>query len=250
MNKMVILCVDDENTIIRSLKEELMNLFGYKCAIEIAESGEEALEIFFELLNENREVPVVISDYIMPDMKGDELLKRVHQISPGTLNIMLTGQAVTEGVINAVNNANLFRYIEKPWEKEELRQAVCEAIECYSRGKMIEDEGMKLVNTMEYLEEKIQEKIVELEDLREKLGTTEGLSATGKLAENVALFKEISGFLDEIKTNISFLEKLGNESSIGDIHSIEAYLEKEKFLYKANKEKIEKLVNNVFTLEC
>lgn len=241
MNKTVILCVDDENIIIRSLKRELIELFDCKFMIETAESGQEALELFSELLNDNNEVAVVISDYIMPEMKGDELLKRIHVLSPKTLNIMLTGRAVTEGVMNAVNNANLFKYIEKPWEKEELRSVVSEAVDYYNRSKMAEEENKSIINTMKQLKEKALEKNLELEDLNEKLEKVEILYPVGKFEEDLFLFKEVERLLGSIKTNVSFLEKLCNEVDKNNITSFNSYLEKEKSMQKLNNEELKKI---------
>ncbi|MCA1992138.1 MAG: response regulator, partial [Coleofasciculus sp. S288] len=115
MNQPVIICVDDEATVLDSLEIELRKALGDEYLIEIAESGEEALELVEELLEAQHEVALVISDHIMPSMKGDELLKRIHAILPQTLKIMLTGQANLEAVANAINYANLYRYIAKPW---------------------------------------------------------------------------------------------------------------------------------------
>ena len=103
MSKPVIICVDDEKIVINSLKSELKSSFGDQYSFEFAESGEDALALFNELISEKTEIPLVIADYIMPEMKGDELLKQVHKISPATLKIMLTGQATVEGVTNAIN---------------------------------------------------------------------------------------------------------------------------------------------------
>ena len=110
MSKPVIICVDDEPTILDSLKIQLKKAIGDEYIIETAEGGEDALELLAELLEEEQEVALVISDYIMPDIKGDELLKRIHAISPKTLKIMLTGQADVEAVGNAINYAKLYRY--------------------------------------------------------------------------------------------------------------------------------------------
>ncbi|HAG81849.1 MAG TPA: hybrid sensor histidine kinase/response regulator, partial [Cyanobacteria bacterium UBA12227] len=93
MNKPVVICVDDEQTILDSLEIELQKSLGDEYLIETALGGEEALELIEELIEDNYEVVLVISDQIMPNLKGDELLKRVHEISPTTLKIMLTGQA-------------------------------------------------------------------------------------------------------------------------------------------------------------
>jgi PAS domain S-box-containing protein len=144
MTKQVIICVDDETTVLRSLKAELKKAVGNAYLIEIAEGGEEALGLVEELLEKGDEVPLVISDYIMPDMKGDELLKRVHQLSAKTLKIMLTGQADLEAVTNAINHAKLYRYIAKPWQSEDLKLTVKEAIHSYLQDKKLALKTAKL----------------------------------------------------------------------------------------------------------
>lgn len=69
--------------------------------------GIEALELVSYLLVDECEIAVVIADYIMPDMKGDEVWKRIHERSPNRLKIMLTCQATIEGVSHAVHSAQL-----------------------------------------------------------------------------------------------------------------------------------------------
>ena len=144
MKKPVIICVDDEQTILDSLEIDLLKAFEDKYLIETAQSGEEALELLSELLAEQYEVPVVISDQIMPNMKGDELLRRVHAISPNTLKIMLTGQADLEAVANAINYAKLYRYIPKPWQCEDLKLTVTEAIYRYFQDKQLAEKQIEL----------------------------------------------------------------------------------------------------------
>ncbi len=144
MTKQVIICVDDETTVLRSLKTELKQALGKDYLIEIAESGEYALELIEELLEDGYEIPLIISDYIMPDMKGDELLKRVHLISPKTLKVMLTGQADIEAVGNAIKYAKLYRYIAKPWQAEDLKLTVTEAIYSYLQDKKLAEKNAKL----------------------------------------------------------------------------------------------------------
>ena len=90
MSQQVIICVDDEKTVLRSLKAELQEAVGNDYIIEIAEGGQEALELIEELLEDGDEIPLIISDHIMPDMKGDELLKQAHIILPKSIKIMLT----------------------------------------------------------------------------------------------------------------------------------------------------------------
>ncbi|MBD0392342.1 MAG: PAS domain S-box protein, partial [Microcoleus sp. C1-bin4] len=144
MKKPVIICVDDEQTILDSLEIDLLKAFEDKYLIETAQSGEEALELLSELLAEQYEVPVVISDQIMPNMKGDELLRSVYAISPNTLKIMLTGQADLEAVANAINYAKLYRYIPKPWQCDDLKLTVTEAIYRYFQDKQLAEKQIEL----------------------------------------------------------------------------------------------------------
>ncbi|MEG4999319.1 PAS domain S-box protein [Microcoleus sp. B4-D4] len=144
MKKPVIICVDDEQTILDSLEIDLLKAFEDKYLIETAQSGEEALELLSELLAEQYEVPLVISDHIMPNMKGDELLRSVHAISPKTLKIMLTGQANLEAVANAINYAKLYRYIAKPWQSDDLKLTVTEAIYRYFQDKQLAEKQIEL----------------------------------------------------------------------------------------------------------
>ena len=144
MKKPVIICVDDEPTILDSLEIDLLKAFEDKYLIETAQSGEEALELLSELLAEQYEVPLVISDHIMPNMKGDELLRSVHAISPNTLKIMLTGQADLDAVANAINYAKLYRYIPKPWQSDDLKLTVTEAIYRYFQDKQLAEKQIEL----------------------------------------------------------------------------------------------------------
>jgi len=144
MSRQVIICVDDERTVLRSLKAELQEAVGNDYTIEIAEGGEEALELIEELLEDGDEVPLIISDHIMPDMKGDELLKQAHIILPKTIKIMLTGQADIGAIANAINSANLYRYITKPWQSEDLKLTVREALNSYLQAQRLAQQNAKL----------------------------------------------------------------------------------------------------------
>jgi PAS domain S-box-containing protein len=144
MSRQVIICVDDERTVLRSLKAELQEAVGNDYTIEIAESGEEALELIEEMLEDGDEVLLIISDHIMPDMKGDELLKQAHMILPKSIKIMLTGQADIGGIANAINSANLYRYITKPWQSEDLKLTVREALNSYLQDKQLTEKNAKL----------------------------------------------------------------------------------------------------------
>ncbi len=152
MTKQVIICVDDEKTILKSLKTELKEALGNTYQIEIAEGGKDALELIAELLEDGCEIPLIVSDYVMPDMKGDELLRLVHEISPKTLKVMLTGQATIEAVGNAIKHAKLYRYIGKPWQTEDLKLTVTEAVHSYSQDKKLGEQNAELLKINQELE--------------------------------------------------------------------------------------------------
>ena len=103
--------------------------------MEYAESGEEALEIAAELRAQGRELGLVISDFMMPGLRGDELLVRLHALSPNTVKILLTGQSDLSGVKRAINEANLYRFLEKPFLNEDVVLTVRAAIRRISRNR-------------------------------------------------------------------------------------------------------------------
>ncbi|MEG4024123.1 response regulator [Microcoleus sp. S13C4] len=140
MKKPVIVCIDDEPDVLNSLKIELKKAIGDRCIIETAEGGADALELLADLKAEECEIALVLSDYIMPDIKGDELLRKIHESSPDTLTIMLTGQADLEALSNAIKYAKLYRYIPKPWQNEDLKLTVVEAVHSYLQDQKLTDE--------------------------------------------------------------------------------------------------------------
>jgi len=92
-----------------------------------AESGMKALEI----LAEEGEVAVIISDQRMPEMKGTEFLSKTVPDFPDTVRIILTGFTDVEDLVDAINAGQVYRYITKPWDPEELKQVVERASETY-----------------------------------------------------------------------------------------------------------------------
>jgi len=162
MSTSAILCVDDELVVLESLKEQLKRSLGHGYTIEIAQSGEEALEIIDELRAEGLEIALIISDQIMPGMKGDELLVRLHTRFPQMLKVLLTGQANVEAVGNAVNAANLYRYIAKPWDATDLTLTVKEALRSYQRDRQLAEQNEALKQLNASLEQKVAERTAEL----------------------------------------------------------------------------------------
>ena len=145
MNKRLIICVDDEKVVLNSLKEQLLIHLPKTYRIETAESGDEALEIIDEYEDQGYEVLLVISDYVMPGMNGDELLEHIHAKHPDSVKILLTGQATLEGISQIINKAGLFRFIQKPWQKEDLILSTVEAIKSYEKDRQIETQNQELL---------------------------------------------------------------------------------------------------------
>ncbi|NJR25157.1 MAG: response regulator, partial [Richelia sp. CSU_2_1] len=143
MKKPVIVCIDDEPDVLNSLKIELKKAIGDRCIIETAEGGEDALELLADLQADEHQIALVLSDYIMPDIKGDELLRQIHEQSPDTLTIMLTGQADIQALSNSIKYAKLYRYIPKPWQDEDLQLTVVEAVHSYLQDQKLTIETIK-----------------------------------------------------------------------------------------------------------
>jgi signal transduction histidine kinase len=168
-----IVCVDDEAIILESLKEQLKRRYQ-DCLIEVAESGEEALEVLQELQAEGYRIALVISDQLMPGMKGDQLLTQVHQQYPSIMTILLTGQASTEAIAQAVNQANLYRYIAKPWEEMDLSLTVGEALRRYQQDEQLAEQNTKLKQMNQELsqlnlslEQKVMARTTELQQAKD-----------------------------------------------------------------------------------
>ncbi len=164
----IILCIDDERVVLNGLQSQLGRGFGKDFAIELAESGEEALELIKELLAAGNDVPVVISDELMPGLKGHELLRQIHQMSPATYTILLTGQSDNEAVIEAVNQANLYRYIAKPWEGHDMILTVREAIKGFYQDRQLESQNRLLDRHNKELEKIVEERTRQLQDEKRK----------------------------------------------------------------------------------
>ena len=132
--KYTILFVDDEPNILRALKRAL---FKMNINMLLADSGKKALELL-----ESNTVHVVVSDMKMPHMSGAELLEQVAKLYPETFRVVLTGFADIDSTIKAVNQGKIHRYLQKPWDNQELMNSLEEGLE---RVKL-KDENARLQN--------------------------------------------------------------------------------------------------------
>lgn len=157
-----ILCVDDERNVLRALERIFLD-DDYE--ILIANSGEEGLET----LRENPGVQVVISDYRMPGMNGVDFLRQVCNQCPETIRIVLSGYADTAAVVAAINEGQIYKFIPKPWNDDELRQTIGTAIEAFNLHRrnrelteQLEHSNEELRVLNEHLEQSILARTAEL----------------------------------------------------------------------------------------
>ncbi len=113
--KPTLLLVDDEARITRSLKMLFRNEFN----VLTTDNGHEAIKIAQE-----QPVAVVISDQRMPIMPGVDVLRGIREVSPHTMRLLLTGYADLAAVIGSVNEGEIFRFLQKPWDTEQIRADV------------------------------------------------------------------------------------------------------------------------------
>ncbi|MGF1570108.1 MAG: response regulator [Nodosilinea sp.] len=129
MSNAAILCVDDEASILKALKEQLKRCFGGQYVYEVALSAHEAWEVIDEFEEEGIKILIIVSDWLMPHIRGDEFLAAVHQRFPEIITVMLTGQADEVAIERARLTANLYSCIHKPWTEEELKQVISTALQ-------------------------------------------------------------------------------------------------------------------------
>ncbi|MDA3938188.1 MAG: response regulator [Spirochaetia bacterium] len=122
-NKKTILLVDDEISILNSLTRQLRKS-GY--TILKALGAEEAMRLL-----ESCTVSVIVSDERMPVMGGADFFHKIKTMYPDTIRIILSGYADSQVIINAINKGEVYRYITKPWNAEEVRSIISDAVNQY-----------------------------------------------------------------------------------------------------------------------
>ena len=121
-----ILVVDDEPDILRAFEFS----YGDDFTILGADGGAKALAILT-----TEDVSVIVADQRMPGMDGSELLERSMAVRPDAVRIILTGYTDIDALVRAVNRSRIYRYLNKPWDDEEMRSALERAIELYNLAR-------------------------------------------------------------------------------------------------------------------
>ncbi|PLX50863.1 MAG: histidine kinase [Desulfobulbaceae bacterium] len=157
-----ILCVDDEANVLKALQRLFMD---EEYELLTAETGEQGLA----LLDQEPATQIVISDYRMPGMNGVDFLKEVCARRPDTVRIVLSGYADTAAIVSAINEGQIYKFIPKPWNDDELRVTIAKAIELYflqqenstlSRELQDTNEELKVIN--DNLEKMVEERTQEI----------------------------------------------------------------------------------------
>jgi putative nucleotidyltransferase with HDIG domain len=173
-----ILLVDDEPGILSSLRR-LLRPAGYK--IHAAGSGKAGLEIL-----EREPIDLVLSDMRMPEMDGAKFLEQVRNRWPETTRILLTGYSDVTSTIDAINRGEIYRYISKPWDDNDLTLIVRDALE----RRRLQNENTRLLALTQAQND-------ELKDLNAGL--------EGKVRQRTAEIEQINSFLnlanDKLKQN-------------------------------------------------
>ena len=169
MGKDIILCVDDEEMMVEALKMELINNISSDILIETATSANEALLIVNESIDQGDRFILVISDQRMPGMNGEVLLAQLDKIIPQALKVLLTGYTNLDAVQYAINNASLFRYIQKPWEQEDLILTVKQAIDKFNTKRALDEKTQQIMKMNNELELRIEERTMQLSDTLKEL---------------------------------------------------------------------------------
>ncbi len=199
MGKGYIVCVDDQPAILDSLLTQLERAVGDRCEIETTESADEALELLEYLRRHGEIIEMLISDEIMPGIKGAQLLQIVNTRFPGVMKVMLTGQAGLDSVAYAINNANLDKYFTKPWEYRDLKLSV---------QNLLEKNALRRKN--QRLTQELQEKYDELEQTYLNLSSAhKQLKETQQQlihAEKLSLIGQLSsGIAHEVKNQLNMI---------------------------------------------
>lgn len=189
-----VLLVDDEPGILSSLRR-LLRPAGYR--IFTAESGKAGLEVL-----EHEPVDLVISDMRMPEMDGAQFLEQVRNRWPKTTRILLTGYADVASTIAAINRGEIYRYVSKPWDDDDLKLVVRDALE----GARLRNENIRLLALTQAQNEELKDLNLNLENkVRQRTSEIEQVNSFLNLAND----KLKQNFLVSIKIFSSLMELRG-----------------------------------------
>lgn len=173
-----ILILDDDNLVTSSLKS-LFLLEDFNDVV-FFNSAKEALSY----LKENQR-DVIISDYMMPEMNGLEFLSEAKKLCPNSSMILLTGYADKENAIRAINEVGLYKYIEKPWDNDDLILTIKNAYERSILVNSLQEKNAQLQEYSLHLEDLVKEKTLDIIEMNEQLS-----AIINNCADGIIIFTE------------------------------------------------------------
>ena len=149
--KINILYVDDEVENLSAFKAAFRRVYN----VFVAESGSEGKEIL-----EKHDIQVILTDQRMPEITGVEFLESIIEFYPDPIRILVTGYSDINTVINAVNKGQIYKYISKPWNNDDLKQTIDRAYEVYRLRKENVELTNSLIQVNKQLEFMVRQKLI------------------------------------------------------------------------------------------
>lgn len=190
-----ILYVDDEPNNLTGFKATFRR--DYK--VTTAQSAREAMDILKE-----QEFEVIISDERMPDITGVEFFKSIIDDHPRPVRMLLTGYADIESVIKAINDGQVFRYISKPWEENDMRMTIDNALQFYQAKNELRERNEELEKAYHELEKFVYSAS---HDLRAPLASVLGIVRIAQMEEDLNK-DDYSDYMGKIESSVNKLDML------------------------------------------
>lgn len=127
--KTTIVCVDDDPVVLDALKTQLVRRFSQSCWVETVANAQETLELLAELAEEGQSVSLVLTDWLLPKTKGDELLEAIADLHPHVHLMLMSAEAEPLDVSHLYNLPQFAGYVPKPWDKADLMEKVSRCVE-------------------------------------------------------------------------------------------------------------------------
>jgi two-component system NtrC family sensor kinase len=248
-----ILCVDDEKNILKAFRRLFIN-DDYE--IFTTTDPDEGIEI----LKKISPIQIVISDFRMPNKNGIDFLKEVCKQWPDTVRIMLSGYADTAAVINAINEGQIYKFIPKPWNDNELKVAISNAFERYFLYKKnielteeLKKKNEELENINNNLEKMILESTAELIFQNKVLSTSQNILYLLPIA---IIGIDVDGMIVQCNKRALEILEMGDRNIIGENRNeilskeinnfIEEVVKRERLSQRINLGKIQTIAKGVF----